>query len=327
MQKRLVLKAVALGSLLAFGAATHADPAYPSRPVTLVVPFAPGGGVDLMARYFARKLEARLGQPVVVDNKPGAGALVGSGFVAKARADGHTLLFTSVAHSINPGFYKNNIQFDSVADFAPISLVATAPNGIAARADAPFNTLQEMLAYAKANPDKVTYGSISGSTTMYLGMPMLEKAAGVKLRYIPYGGTMASVQAAAAGQVDLVSSGYASSDGFAKSGRLKMLAVTSAQPSPLAPGVPTVAEAANLPAFEVVNWMGILAPAKTPAAVVQRLNDALKRIYEDPESDAFFLSQKNSKLHSTPQEFQKLIVADIERYARIIQETGAAEQK
>ncbi|MDM0075847.1 tripartite tricarboxylate transporter substrate-binding protein [Variovorax sp. J2P1-59] len=323
MQKRVLLKVLALGSLLACGAASAEEPAYPSRPVTLVVGFAPGGGVDLMARYIARKLGDRLGQPVIVENKAGAGGTIGAAHVAKARPDGHTLLFTSVAHSINQSFYPS-LPFDSLKDFAPVSPVATAPNGIAARIDAPYNTLHEMIAYAKANPEKVTYGAVSGSTTMYLGMAMFERAAGLKLRYIPYGGTMASVQATLAGETDLVSSGYASSDAFVQSGKLKMLAVTTTKPTHLAPNVPTVAAAANLPGFEVVNWMGILAPAQTPASVVKRLNEEIRKIQDDPESEPFFLAQKNDKFHDTPEAFGKLIAVDIARYGKIIKDTGAA---
>ena len=324
LKKAALVGAMAVGSVLSGGNAMSAD--YPTRPVSLVVPFAPGGGVDLMARYISKKLEGKLGQPVIVENKPGAGAAIGTGAVARAKPDGQTLLFTSVAHAINPGFYPN-LQFDSVKDFAPVAAVATAPNGIAARADAPFNTLPEMMAYAKANPDKLTYGAISGSTTMYLGMAMFVKEANLPIRFIPYAGTPASVQAAVAGEVDLVSSGYASSDSFAKTGRLKMLAISTAKPSAMAPGIPTIAEAAQLSGFEVVNWMGILAPANTPAPIVERINREIKAILEEPESEKFFEVQKNERFYSTPEEFRKLIATDIQRYGKIIQETGANKQK
>ncbi|QIL83098.1 tripartite tricarboxylate transporter substrate binding protein [Diaphorobacter sp. HDW4A] len=327
LKKAALAGAMAVGAALSGTSAMSADgAAYPTRPVSLVVPFAPGGGVDLMARYISKRLEGRLGQPVIVENKPGAGAAIGTGAVARAKADGQTLLFTSVAHAINPGFYPN-LPFDAVKDFTPVGAVATAPNGIAARADAPFNTLPEMMAYAKANPDKLTYGAISGSTTMYLGMAMFVKEAGLPVRFIPYAGTPASVQAAVAGEIDMVSSGYASSDTFAKTGRLKMLAISTAKPSTMAPGIPTIAEAANLPGFEVVNWMGILAPAHTPAPIVERLNRELKVILDDPESEKFFELQKNERYYSTPEEFRKLITTDIQRYGKIIQETGAAKQK
>ena len=324
MHKRTVLRAAAAAVLLV-SASSWAQEAYPARAVTMVVPFAPGGGVDLMARYISKKLEARLGQPVIVENRAGAGASIGSAHVARARADGYTLLFTSVAHAINPGFYPR-LPFDTVKDFAPVATVATAPNGIAARADAPFNTLAEMMAYARAHPDQLSYGAISGSTTMYLGMAMFVREARLPIRYIPYAGTPASVQAAVAGEVDMVSSGYASADAFAKTGRLKMLAVTTAQPSALAPGVATIAQAGQLPGFEVLNWMGVLAPAQAPAPVVQRLNREIKAILEEPESEQFFLAQKNDRFYSTPEAFQKLIVSDIQRYTKVIQETGAAQK-
>jgi len=324
MHRKFFLSALAFACLCA-GPVRAQAPAYPTRAVTLVVGFAPGGGVDLMARYFARKLADRLGQPVVVETKAGAGGTIGAGYVANARPDGHTLLFTSVAHAINHSFYPN-LPFDSLKDFTPVSPVATAPNGIAARADAPFNTLPEMIAYARANPERVTYGAVSGSTTMYLGMAMFERAAGLKLQYIPYNGTMASVQAALSGQTDLVSSGYASSDAFVKNGKLKMLAVTTAKPTHMAPGVPTVAEAGQLPGFEITNWMGVLGPAKTPDAVVRRLNDEIRRILEDKESEAFYESQKNDRFHDTPEAFARLIASDIGRYGKIIKDIGAGQK-
>lgn len=326
-KKAALAGVMAVGGVLSGANAMSAEAdGYPTRAVNLIVPFAPGGGVDLMARYISKKLEGRLGQPVVVENKPGAGAAIGTAVVARARPDGQTLLFTSVAHAINPGFYPN-LPFDALKDFAPVAPVATAPNGIAARADAPFNTLPEMMAYAKAHPDKLTYGAISGSTTMYLGMAMFVKEANLPIRFIPYAGTPASVQAAVAGEVDMVSSGYASADTFAKTGRLKMLAISTASPSAMAPGIPTIAEAAHLPGFEVVNWMGILAPAHTPAPIVERLNREIRAILDDPESGKFFEVQKNERLYGSSEEFRKLIASDIQRYGKIIEETGAARQK
>ncbi|VCU69049.1 Tripartite tricarboxylate transporter family receptor [Pigmentiphaga humi] len=320
-----LLQGAAAAALLLSASLSHAAETYPSRPVTLVVPFAPGGGVDQIGRYLAKRLEGRLGQPVIVENKPGAGASIGTARVAQAGPDGYTLLFTSIAHAINPAFYPD-LPFDTLKDFAPIATVASSPNSIAARADAPFNTLQEMMAYARAHPDRLTYGAISGSTTMYLGMAMFVAEARLPVRYIPYNGTPQSVQAAVAGEVDMVSSGYSSSETFAKNGRLKMLAVSSAEPTPLAPGVPTIAEAAGLPGFEVKNWMGVLAPARTPAAIVARLEGELKTILADAESEKFFQSMKNDRFYSPPDAFRKLIAADIERYRKIVQEIGAAQK-
>lgn len=325
MNKHILFKVAALALLPGSGPAL-ANPDYPSRQIALVVPFAAGGGVDLMARYYSKKLSDALGQTVIVENRGGAGGTIGSAHVARAPADGHTLLFTSVAHAINSSYYPK-LPFDSLKDFAPITLVARAPNGIAANPGLPFNTLGELLAYAKKNPDKLTYGAISGSTTMYLGMAMLEKAAGVELQYIPYKGTPASVQAAMSGEVDLVSSGYASSDMFAQAGKLKMLAVSSAQATALAPGVPTIAEAANLPGFEVMNWMAVLAPAGTPPAVVDRLNAEIKRIQAEPETVAFYEAQKNEIAHQSPDAFRQTLADEIKRYEKIVRELNiGAEQ-
>jgi len=322
LKRRSLLATIIIGALVSGGSVLAADSSgFPSRPVTLVVPFSPGGGVDLMARFYSKKLSEKWGQPVVVDNRPGAGGTIGTSHVAQARPDGYTLLFTSVAHAINPSFYPN-LPFDALQDFEPISAIAKAPNGIAVNPDTPFKTLAELVAYAKKNPGQLTYGAISGSTTMHLGMAMFEKAAGIQLQYIPYKGTMASVQAAMTGEVNIVSSGYASSDTFAKEGKLRMLAVSSEEPTSLAPGIPTIASAADLPGFEVMNWMGMLAPAGTPKSVIQQINQDLKSIGQGPETAAFYKTQKNEMVYQTPEDFRNTIVNEIGRYEKIISGLG-----
>lgn len=298
---------------------------YPTGAVRLIVGFAPGGGVDLLARGVARKLQEQLGQPVIVENRPGAGSTIGANAVARAKPDGQTLLFNSIAQAINQSLYPS-LPFDTLKDFVAVSPVATAPNAISANPSAPFKTLGEMVEYARQNPGKVSYGAIGGSTTMYLGMAMLESQAGIKMNYVPYSGTVPSVMAALTGEVQVVSSGYGNQEAFVRDGKLRLLAMTTAQPTNLAPGVPTVATAANLPGFEIVNWMGIFAPAGTPAPIVDKLNDAIRKLHADPEMQQIMSTQKVEPYHLSSAEFQKVLQNDVNRFAKIVRETKATPQ-
>lgn len=323
LRKLTLIALMAVAGLLP--AAQAQDTPYPEQTVRIIVGFAPGGGVDLLARGLAKKLSERLGQPFIVDNRAGAGSTIGSNAVAKARPDGYTLLFNSIAHSINQGLYPS-LPYDTLRDLTAVSPVATAPNAISANPGAPFKTLPEMLDYARKNPGKVTFGAIGGSTTMYLGMAMLESAAGVKLNYVPYGGTVPSVMAAVTGEVQVVSSGYGNQEAFIRDGKLRLLAMTTARPTPLAPGAPTVADAAKLPGFEIVNWMGLFAPAATPPAIINKLNDTVQKILADPEMLQIMATQKVAPFHMSPGEFQAMVASDVTRFTRIVRETKATPQ-
>lgn len=301
------------------------DIPYPTGPVRLIVGFAPGGGVDLLARGVAKKLQDQFGQPVLVENRPGAGSTIGAAAVARAKPDGHTLMFNSIAQAINQSLYPS-LPFDTLKDFVAVSPVATAPNAISANPSAPFKTLGEMVDYARQNPGKVNYGAVGGSTTMYLGMAMLESQAGIKMNYVPYNGTVPSVMAALTGEVQVVSSGYGNQEAFIREGKLRLLAMTTAKPSELAPGAPTVAEAAKLPGFEIVNWMGIFAPAGTPAPVVEKINAAIRKLHADPEMLQIMNAQKVQPYHSSPAEFQKVLENDVARFTRIVRDTKATPQ-
>lgn len=301
------------------------DAPYPTGPVRLIVGFAPGGGVDLLARGVARKLQDQLGQPVIVENRPGAGSTIGANAVARAKPDGQTLLFNSIAQAINQSLYPS-LPFDTLKDFVAVSPVATAPNSISANPSAPFKTLGEMVEYARQNPGKVSYGAIGGSTTMYLGMAMLESQAGIQMNYVPYSGTVPSVMAALTGEVQVVSSGYGNQEAFIRDGKLRLLAMTTAQPTDLAPGAPTVAEAAKLPGFEIVNWMGLFAPAGTPAPIVEKLNAAVRKLHADGEMQQLMNAQKVQPYHLSSADFQKVLQNDVARFARIVRDTKATPQ-
>lgn len=316
---------VLLGCAGLWSGAQANDPTYPTGPVRLLVGFAPGGGVDLLARGVAKKLQEQFGQPVVVENRPGAGSTIAAAAVARAKPDGQTLLFNSIAQSINQSLYPS-LPFDTVKDFIAVSPVATAPNAISAHPSAPFKTLAEMVEYARKNPGQVSYGAVGGSTTMYLGMAMLESQAGVKMNYVPYNGTVPSVMAAITGEVQVVSSGYGNQEAFVRDGKLRLLAMTTAQPTNLAPGVPTVAAAANLPGFEIVNWMGVFAPAGTPTPIVDKLNGAIRKLLADPEMQQIMNVQKVEPYHLSSTEFQKVLQNDVNRFTKIVRETKATPQ-
>jgi tripartite-type tricarboxylate transporter receptor subunit TctC len=303
----------------------HAQGAYPKGPVKLIVGFAPGGSVDLMARYLGQKLGEKLGEPFVVDNRAGAGGNIGAAAVAKAKPDGQTLLVTSVVHSINPSLFST-LPFDPVKDFVAVTPVGLAPNSIAVHPATPFKTLGELVTYAKANPGKVTYSSAGGATTMFLGMALFESMAGIKLLHVPYNGTGPSIQGVVTGQVQVLSAGYGSAEPFAKQGQLRMLGITTAQPSPLAPGVPTVAEAAGVPGYEVVNWIGVFAPAGTPQAIVDKLNTEMRELQKSPEVQQYMKQQGVEPFSLPPAKFAELVQSDIGKYQKIVKASGAKLQ-
>lgn len=301
-------------------AQTAAD--YPkTAPVRIIVGFAPGGSVDLMARFLGKQLSERLGQSFVVDNRPGAGGNIGAAAVAKARPDGHTLLVTSVVHSINPSLYAS-LPFDPVTDFTPVTTIGLAPNCIAVHPATPFRTLGELVGYAKTNPGKLAYASAGGATTMFLGMALFESMAGIRLLHVPYNGAGPSIMGAVGGQVQVVSSGCGSAEPFVKSGQLRSLGISTAKPSDLAPGIPTIAQAGGVPGYEIVNWIGLLAPPGTPQAIVDKLNAESAEILRQPETRAWMTQQGVEPHHLPPAAFADLVRADIGKYQALIRDNG-----
>jgi tripartite-type tricarboxylate transporter receptor subunit TctC len=320
--KQKWIAAAAIAATLVPGVADAQVPAdYPKAPVKLIVGFAPGGSVDMMARHLGQKLGEKLGQPFVVDNRPGAGGNIGAAAVARAKPDGYTLLVTSVVHSINPSLYKS-LPFDPVNDFAPVTPIGLAPNSIAVHPSTPFKTLGELVAYAKANPGKLNYSSAGGATTMFLGMALFESMAGIKLVHIPYNGTGPSIQGAVTGQVQVLSSGYGSAQPFAKQGQLRMLGISTAAPSSLAPGLPTIAEAGGVPGYEVVNWIGIFAPVGTPRAVIDRLSAEMRELQQQPDIREFMTLQGVEPFVLTPEKFGELVRSDIGKYQKLVKDAG-----
>ncbi|MFO1309972.1 MAG: tripartite tricarboxylate transporter substrate binding protein [Burkholderiales bacterium] len=313
-----------LARLLAAAILAFATPAlaqdYPARPVKIVVPFSPGGAVDGPTRIVAQKLGERLGQQVVVENKPGAGATLGAGEVAKAAPDGYTLLLASQTNAISATLYPK-LPFDPIEDFAPIMLIGEEPGVLVVHPTFPAKTFDEFLAYVRQNPGKVDYASSGNGSGQHLFAAMLASMAGLKMNHIPYKGSAQATTDLLAGQVPVSIPGTAGMMGHIKAGKLRPLATTGAKRAEALPDVPAIAE--TLPGYEAYVWMGLLAPKGTPQPVVDRLHRELVAVMALPDVKAFYASHNLEIVASTPAEFGRFFRAEKERWARVIKDTGA----
>jgi tripartite-type tricarboxylate transporter receptor subunit TctC len=319
-------RAILLSAALAFAmpALAHAQ-AYPAKSVTFIVPFPPGGGTDITARTVATRLTTMWskagGANVIVENKPGAGGILGADTVAKARPDGYTLLIANVGtQSINPSLYPK-LPYNPDTAFAPVSLICELPFVLMASPKLKANTVQELVAYAKANPDKVTFASSGSGGSPHLTAEIFQLATGTRLLHVPYKGGGPAMTDLMAGHVDLLFASVLESSGNIKTGKLKGLAVTHAKRSPALPDVPTLAEA-GVKNAESGSWIALLAPAGTPVPIVERLAGDLKTVVADPEVREKLVAQGAVPQTTTPAELQKLIDADRARYGKIIREKG-----
>jgi tripartite-type tricarboxylate transporter receptor subunit TctC len=310
-------------SLACLPAAFAQTPAYPSKPIRIVVPYAAGGGIDVISRLVGEKLSQRLGQPVVIDNRPGGGTLLGAEQVAKSAPDGYTLMVTTDATmTINPYLYVK-LPYDPVKDFAPITQMVFLNQLLLENPAVPAKNLKELIAYAKANPGKLNYGSYGSGSQPHLAMEMLKSQAGMFIVHVPYRGLTQTVPATIAGDVQLTFSGAASSLAFIKSGRLRALAVGGKTRLALLPDVPTFAES-GFPDVPANAWFGLFAPAATPRDIVMKLNAEVVRILRDPEFVQKELTAKGYELiASTPEEFTTFLAADSLRNARAVKISGA----
>jgi tripartite-type tricarboxylate transporter receptor subunit TctC len=320
-------RAVLLSAALALGlpALAQAQAAYPTKAVTFIVPFAPGGGTDISARTVAAKLTALWaksgGSTVIVENRGGAGGILGADVVAKARPDGYTLLIANVGtQSINPTLYPK-LPYNPDTAFAPISLICELPFVLMASPKFAPNTVKELVAFAKANPDKVTYASSGSGGSPHLTAELFQLATGTQLLHVPYKGGGPAMTDLMAGHVDLLFASVLESSGNIKSGKLKGLAVTHAKRSPALPDVPTLAEA-GVKNAESGSWIALLAPAGTPAAIVDKLAADVKAVVADPEVREKLIAQGAVPQSSTPAQLQALIDADRARYGKIIRDKG-----
>jgi len=303
-----------------FFCAALAQP-YPARPVTFIVPFPPGGGTDISARTVAAKLAAKWGQSVVVENRAGAAGILGADAVARARPDGYTLLIANVGiTSINPALYPK-LPYDPNKAFAPISLICELPFVLMASPSFAPNTVKELVAYARANPEKVTFASSGQGGSPHLTAEIFQLATGTRLTHVPYKGGGPAMTDLMAGHVDLLFASVLEGSGHIKAGKLKGLAVTHAKRSPAISDVPTLAEA-GVKGAESGSWIALLAPAGTPSAVIQRVSMDIKEAVGAADVREKLIAQGAVPQASTPAELQARIDADLGRYGRIIREKG-----
>lgn len=316
------LKAIFTAALAASGAAASAgQDTYPSKPIVVVVPQQPGGANDVIARIVTTKLATQLGRQVVVENRPGAGGNIGTAHVAKAAADGYTLLFTvSSAHVINPALYRRT-GFDPVRDFVPIGSVATAGYVLVANAGFRAGNVRELVDMARASPDTITFASAGNGTLNHLIGEMIQQRGAIRLVHVPYKGAAAAASDVVGGQVALSVQSVPSAQAFIRAGKLKVLAVTNEKRLPSMPGVPTVAE--TLPGVAATPWYGLFAPANTPTEVIGRLRTALDKVVADAEVREALARQGCEPLASDPRAFEAQIRSDLARWADIVRTAGA----
>jgi len=316
MTKRLL--AVLAASLLPLCALAQG---YPNKPIRIVVPLAAAGTGDTLARAVGEAMAKELGQPVVIENKPGAGGLVGTQFVAAAAPDGYTLLAVSPSHVINATLYAK-ADYDPVKSFEPITLMAYTHQVLVANPATPFNTLKELIDYARKNPGKLNYGSAGTGSATHLNMELFKSMAGVDIVHVPYKGSSGARTDMLGGQVQMMFDAITTMAPHVQAGKLRALGTSGKARSSVLPDTPTVAEA-GVPGYEAVIWLGIMAPAGTPKAIVERLNAEITKAAGSAEMRAAWAKQGAVAMTMSPGEFDKYLHADIEKWARIVKISGA----
>ena len=324
---RLALATIAQAAIIFIAPAASAQTAWPTKPVKIVVPFAPGGTTDILARAVAPELSKAFGQTFVVENRAGAGGNVGADIVAKSPADGYTLLMGTVGtHAINKSLYSK-MPYDPQKDFAPITLVAGVPNVMVMNTETAarlgINTVPDFIKFARANPGKLNMASSGNGTSIHLAGELFKSMTGVFMTHIPYTGSGPAMMGMVSGQVDVMFDNLPSAMPQIKGGKLKAFAVTSSQRSGAMPELPTVEEAGQLKGFEASSWFGLLAPAGTPADVVNRLQQETAKALNSPAMKEKLLAQGVIPSGNTPAEFAKLIEAEIKKWAPVVKASGA----
>ena len=308
-----------LGALLGIASLGAHAQGFPNKPVRLVVTFPPGGAPDILARLFSDK--AQLGHPVVVDNKPGAGGNLGADFVAKSPADGHTLVMGTVGtHAINGALYAK-LPYDMVKDFVPLGHVASAPNLLVVTNDLPVKNVAELIAYMKANPNKLSFGSPGIGTSVHVSGELFKSLTGTTMTHVPYKGRQFAIPDLVGGQIQLMFDNMPSALPMAREGKIRALAQTTAKRSAAAPDVPTVAE--TVPGFEATTWFAMFAPAGTPKDVVAKLNAEMKRVFALPEVVDKMKSLGLEAWISSPEELAQFQAGEITKWAKVVKDSGA----
>ncbi len=320
-----IVAACALALVLAprlAGAAGGTAGAYPERPVHLIVPFPPGGGADNLARLIMPRVAQALGQPIVIENKAGAGGNIGAEFVARAVPDGYTLLYgTNGTHAINASLYRN-LRFDPVKDFAPVSRMTEIAAMLIVNPELPVASTAELIAYARAHPGKLNFASAGNGTTSHLAGELFKTQAGIDIVHVPYRGGALAMTDLIGGQVQLMIEVMPSAYPQAREGKVRALAVSTPRRFPGAPDIPTIAES-GLPGFEASAWDGIFAPAGTPSAIVDRLNAAIRQALDDPEVVATLRLRGAQPVPGTSDAFAAFIVSSAEKWALAVRASGA----
>lgn len=315
-----VLLAALSAAVVVLALPAQAADTYPSRPVRLVVPYAPGGGSDIIARMLGAKLGERLGQTIVVDNRPGAASMIGTEIVAKAPGDGHTLILADVPHAINVATAAKP-TYDAVKDFAPIMLVAVTPQILVAHPSFPGNSLKELLGMPKSQTEKLPMGSSGTGSSPHMTYELLRLRTGLTLNHVPYKGGGPAISDVVAGQIPLALMGSPTSIAHLKAGRMKGLGITSAKRHPVVPNIPTFEES-GVPGFVVSHWYGVLASGGTPPSVVKQLHAEIARALEQPDVKDRFNSLALDIAAIGPEEFRKVIEADVRRWKEVVAKSG-----
>ncbi|MFO1282755.1 MAG: tripartite tricarboxylate transporter substrate binding protein [Burkholderiales bacterium] len=322
MDRRTFVAAASALLVVAAAPASLAQAPWPAKPVRIVVPFPPGGTTDILARAAALKMTEAWKEQAVVDNRPGAGGNIGAELVARAPADGYTLLMGTVGtHAINASLYAK-MPFDPIRDFAPVILVAAVPNVMVVHPSVPASTVTEFIAWAKANPGKVNFASSGSGTSIHLAGELFKTQTGLAMTHVPYKGSAPAIADLVGGQVQVMFDNLPSALPQIRAGRLRALAVTSAQRASALPEVPTVAES-GLPGFEASSWFGLLSPAGTPREVVQKVNSEIARWLATPEAKEKLASQGAIAAGGTPEDFVAHIAAESAKWQKVVRESGA----
>ena len=311
---------IAILTCVAYTTSAYAQQSYPSKPIRFISPFAPGGGNDIISRAVAQKLSENLKQQVIVDNRPGANGIIGTEMAARSAPDGYTLVLIPSGHAVNASLHRK-LPYDSIRDFTPITLVGSSPLILAVHPSLPVKNVKELTALARARPGQLTYGSAGIGSSGHLGGALFEALTGAKMVHVPYKGMSLAITDVISGQVSLVFGTSASVMQHARSGRMRALATTGAQRAAALPDLPTVAEA-GVPGYEAGLWYGFVGPARIPPDIVRRLNSEIVSVLKSPEVRERLASQGVEATPTTSAEFGRLLVSDLERWAKVVQRAG-----
>ncbi len=303
-----------------FGALSSNAQEYPSKPITIIVPFSVGGGVDTVARLLGEKLKDSLGQSIIVDNKPGGSGMIGALAVVKANPDGYTLLLGSAGETaINPFVYKTKMQYSPSKDLAPISLITKIPNVLIVNANSPFKTIGDIVTFAKNNPGKLSYSSSGVGNPQHLNGELLDELAGTEMIHVPYKGAAGQIIDVTSGNVDMTFVSYSGAKNFIESGRVRAIAFTSAKRQDFSPNVPTISEYKPLQSYELENWFGLFAPANTPEPILQKINLEVTKALRDPALVKKLREQGGQPAPMMTQQFSEFLKKESIVYGRVVE--------